>query len=326
MVKLLKSILLKREAVLFDTPLFIVKGFVAVMLGYVLFSSNSLIGRDMISVLLGLMLTLEPVNVTGLKSGWEQFSASIIGGGVTALIVLAGGINLVTVPLAVAATLYITLRINWRRMSVIAVFTSIYMTQYIQLTSGGDPSMYLTLRLRLLALGSGILIAVAMNFLFSLIFYRSMLRKRTIFTIEKLVSSIDSLIRILTEGKESGFDALEKQIIALFSDIDYIIGGMMDMKRKKTKDGHTSSFILKLKELRNINHYILDIVMMAEEETPEVSILSELMQVRNLLESLDDYIGHKSEKGWFPSGYTGDSKNISRIYKSMEKISEFLKN
>jgi hypothetical protein len=324
MIKLLKSILLKREAVLFDTPLFIAKSFAAVMLGYVVFSTNPLIGKDMISVLLGLMLTLQPVNVTGLKSGWEQLSASIIGGGVTALIVLVGGINFITVPLAVAATLYITLRINWRSMSVIAVFTSIYMTQYIQLTAAGEASMYLTLRLRFLALGSGILIAVFINFLFSLIFYRAMLRKRTVFTIEKLVSSIDSFVAILTEGIETEFDVLEKQIIALFGDIDYIIGGMMDIKRKKTKDGRTASFILKMKELRNINHYILDLVMMAEDEKPDGTIQIDLIHVRKQLESLDDYIGHKSDTGWAPGVYDGDNRNIFRIYKSLEKISHLI--
>ncbi|MDX1359608.1 MAG: hypothetical protein R3232_12310 [Clostridia bacterium] len=278
----------------------------------------------MISVLLGLMLTLQPVNVTGLKSGWEQLSASIIGGGVTALIVLVGGINFITVPLAVAATLYITLRINWRSMSVIAVFTSIYMTQYIQLTAAGEASMYLTLRLRFLALGSGILIAVVINFLFSLIFYRSMLRKRTVFTIEKLVSSIDSFVEILTGGIETEFDDLEKQIIVLFGDIDYIIGGMMDMKRKKTKDGRTASFILKMKELRNINHYILDLVMMSEDEKPDDSIKADLILVREQLENLDDYIGHKSDTGWAPVVYEGDNNNIRRIYKSLSKISHLI--
>ena len=321
MIKLLKSILLKREAVLFDTPLFIAKSFAAVMLGYVVFSTNPLIGKDMISVLLGLMLTLQPVNVTGLKSGWDQLSASIIGGCVTALIVLVGGVNFITVPLAVAATLYITLRINWRSMSVIAVFTSIYMTQYIQLTAAGEASMYLTLRLRFLALGSGILIAVVMNFLFSLIFYRSMLRKRTVFTIEKMVSSLDSFGAILTEGIVTEFDALEKQIIVLFGDIDYIICGMMDMKRKRTKDGRTASFVMKMKELRNINHYILDLVMMAEDEKPDDSIQLELIHVREQLESLDDYIGRKSDTGWTPGVYDGDNNNVRRIYKSLEKIS-----
>jgi len=324
MIKFFKSLLLKREAVLFDTPLFIAKSFVAVMLGFLLFSNNSLLGRDMISLLLGLMLTLQPVNVSGLKSGWDQISASIIGGGVTALIVIIGGVNFITVPLAVAATLYITLRINWREMSVIAVFTSIYMTQFIQLTTGGELSMYLTLRLRLLSLGTGILIAIIVNFIFSLVFYRSMLKKRTVFTIEKLVHSITVFINDHKSRDKRGFENLEKQIIKLFSDIDYIVGGLMDLRRKKTKDGKTGSFIKKLRELRDINHFLLDLVMLAEKEPPDEATISELMKIVELLKSLDAFISNKEEGEWLPGTYKGNNKNISRIFTSLNNISDLL--
>lgn len=324
MIKYIKNILMKREAVLFDTPLFIVKSFIAVMLGYVLFSKNELLGRDMISLLLGLMLTLQPVNVSGLKSGWDQMSASIIGGGITALIVLIGGVNFVTVPLAVAATLYITLRINWREMSVIAVFTSIYMTQFIQITGAGDTSMYLTLRLRLISLGTGILIAVVMNFLFSLIFYRSMLRKRTVFVIEKIVQSISDFIATQNAADSSRYEVLEKQIIILFGDIDYIMGGLMDMKRKKTKDGKTGSFIKKLKELRDINHCLLDLVMLAEKDLPDKATFDDLSELRMHLEGLDIHISSKKESPWSPGEYTGVKKNISRMYAALKNISSLL--
>jgi len=324
MIKFIKNILMKREAVLFDTPLFIAKSFIAVMLGYVLFSKNELLGRDMISLLLGLMLTLQPINVSGLKSGWDQMSASIIGGGITALIVLIGGINFITVPLAVAATLYITLRINWREMSVIAVFTSIYMTQFIQMTGAGEPSMYLTLRLRLLSLGTGILIAVVMNFLFSLLFYRSMLRKRTVFVVEKIVQSISDFIAAENSVESDGYEALEKQIIILFGDIDYIVGGLMDMKKKKTKDGITGSFIKKLKELRDINHYLLDLVMLAEKEIPDKSMCDDLSELREHLEGLDIHISSKNEELWSPGEYTGNIKNISRMHTALKNISALL--
>ena len=320
MIKFIKDILIKREAVLFDTPLFIVKSFAAVMLGYVLFSSHPLLGKDMISVLLGLMLTLQPVNVTGLKSGWEQLSASIIGGGVTALIVLIGGVNLITVPLAVAATLYITLRINWRSMSVIAVFTSIYMTQYIQLTTQGEPSMYLTLRLRLLALGAGILTAVVLNFLFSFIFYRSMMRKRTVFTIEKLVSSLKTFKGLIGSDKKESFIELEKNTILLFGDIDYILGGLMDVRKKKTKDGKTAVFIKKLRELRDINHFVLDMVMLEREGSVYAAESGAIVDIIESLSELDDLVTARQASSWEAGEYRGIDKNITRIYKSMQNI------
>ena len=324
MIKFLKNILMKREAVLFDAPLFILKTFIAIMAGYALFNNHPLIGRDMISVLFGLILTLQPVNVSGLKSGWDQVSASLIGGVVTSIIVIIGGVNFITVPLAVALTLYITLRINWRRMSVIAVFTSIYMTQFIQLTAGGDPSMLLTFRLRLLALGSGVLIAIIVNFVFSLIFYKSMVKKRTIFTIEKIIESIIELNKVIKTEGGAGYSSLEKKIVGLFSDIDYIVSGLMDLKRKNTKGGRTKMFILKLRELRDINHFVLDMVMLAEEYGPEDNLVSELEFVASRLISLDEYIKSNKAGDWPTANYHGTNKNIIRINNSLNKISAVL--
>lgn len=324
MIKTIKNIIMKREAVLFDAPLFILKSFIAVMLGFVFFNKNPLLGRDMISLLLGLMLTLQPVNVSGLKCGLDQIIASVIGGGITALIVIIGGINFITVPLAVAATLYITLRINWRSMSVIAVFTSIYMTQFIQLTTAGEPSMYLTFRLRLLSLGTGILIAVIMNFLFSLVFYRSMMRKRTVFTIEKLIEIITEFTNIAESGNSQDFESLEKKIIVLFGDIDYIVGGLMDIKRKRTRDGEKDVFIRKLKELRDINHLLLDLVMQSENLRPEASVINEIKSIKENLQFLNTSISNKKLGDWKPSDFPTNNKNILRIQKSLKKISSLL--
>lgn len=325
MVKFFRRILMKREAVLFDAPLFILKSFIAVMLGFVLFNKNPLLGKDMISLLLGLMLTLQPVNVSGLKSGLDQIVASVIGGGITALIVIIGGVNFITVPLAVAATLYITLRINWRSMSVIAVFTSIYMTQFIQLTTTGEPSMYLTFRLRLLSLGTGILIAVIMNFIFSLVFYKTMMRKRTVFTIEKLIEIITDYINNSEKDNSRNSEILEKKIIGLFGDIDYIVSGLMDIRRKRTKDGETILFIKKLKELRDINHLLLDLVMQSEDNKPDASVINEISDIKENLELLNTAINSKTLLDWTPSDFPTTNKNISRIQNSLKNISLILK-
>lgn len=321
MIKFIKSLLLKREAVLFDTPLFIVKSFIAVMLGFVLFNNNSFLGKDMISLLLGLMLTLQPVNVSGLKSGWDQISASIIGGGITALIVVIGGINFITVPLAVAVTLYITLRINWRSMSVIAVFTSIYMTQFIQLTAVGEPSMYLTFRLRLFSMGTGILIAVLMNFIFSLVFYRTMIKKRTVFVIEQLVGIMKDFSMFCSDGKTADAEELKKRMVALFGDIDYVLGSISDIRRKKTKAGITGHFIEILGELRNINHFILDIAMDADDKEYTSGNIRNFKNVALELNSLNSIIQKKAEASWEPGEYNGTDRNVERIYGSMRKIS-----
>jgi len=152
MLKYLRKLVFSREAVLFDAPLFVLKTFIALFVGYVLFRNHSFISKGMISLMLGIVLTLEPVNISGLKNGFDQITASIIGGVITVIVVLIGGVNIITVPLAVTITLYVTLLIDWRKMSIMAVFTSFYLTQAILYTETGQPDVLETFKLRMLAL------------------------------------------------------------------------------------------------------------------------------------------------------------------------------
>ena len=149
--------MLKKEARLFDAKEFIIKTFLAVLIGYILGNSVEYLNKDMISLLFGMMLTLEPVNITGIRNGFEQIKASFIGAIVTGVIVSFLGINPLTTAISVACTVYVCILINWKQMSVVAVFTSIYMTQYVQIDSLGNPSQLLTLKLRLSALLTGVL-------------------------------------------------------------------------------------------------------------------------------------------------------------------------
>lgn len=184
--------------------------------------------------------------------------------------------------------------------------------------------MYLTFRLRLLSLGTGILIAVIMNFLFSLVFYRSMMRKRTVFTIEKLIEIITEFTNIAESGNSQDFESLEKKIIVLFGDIDYIVGGLMDIKRKRTRDGEKDVFIRKLKELRDINHLLLDLVMQSENLRPEASVINEIKSIKENLQFLNTSISNKKLGDWKPSDFPTNNKNILRIQKSLKKISSLL--
>ena len=77
------KLLLSREAKLFDSPLFIIKSFISILTGYLLLHNHYIIGKDMISLLFGIMITLEPVSISGFKSGFSQIEASIIGGSIT---------------------------------------------------------------------------------------------------------------------------------------------------------------------------------------------------------------------------------------------------
>ena len=290
---LLNRLKLNREAMLFDSPLYMLKAFLSVMTGYLLFSQHAIIGKDMISVLFGMMLSLEPVNISGIKSGLAQFEATILGGLVTAAIITLAGVNLITVPLAVMMTLYISILLDWRNISPVAFFTSIYMTQYIQFTTGGDPSMLLTLRLRLMALGAGVFVAIAFNFLFSLLFYRSMVRKRTIYLLEKQSAHLKSYISVL--GKDTSLDlsSLKGQVTGLFADIDFIANHISDLNKEKGGSRNLKEFIDSIGEIRLINHYFYDLLLETENQWDHFKGeafkegMTELSQVMDELSTLD---------------------------------------
>ena len=59
----------------------------------------------MISLLFGLMLTLEPVTLTGVRNGLNQIYASHLGALSTAIIIYCFGINIWTVAISMAFTL-----------------------------------------------------------------------------------------------------------------------------------------------------------------------------------------------------------------------------
>lgn len=241
----MKRFRLSRQALLFDSPLYIVKAFVSMLTAYMLFKNHGLIGRDMISVLFGMMLTLEPVAAAGLKSAWEQVAATLLGGVTAAVLVAVFGVNAVTAALAVSLTLFIALKINWRFVPPVAIFTAIYMTQYIQTDAAGAPSMLLTLRLRLVALTAGIVVAMVYNGLFSLFFYKGMLRKRTLYVTEALLEAI----ALYRDGSAA---ASKNRLTALFGDIDLV---------RSHTGARGASYAEVLGALRDMTHYILNEVM-----------------------------------------------------------------
>ena len=285
---ILDKIKLGRQATLFDSYLYVLKGFLSIFTGYILFHEHTILGKDMISLLFGMMLTLEPVNIIGIKSGLNQIKATILGGIVTAVLVSLFGINAITIPLGVALTMYISLKFNWRFVSPVAIFTAIYMTQYIQLDAMGEPSMWITLRLRVLALGAGIAIAILYNYLFSLAFHRSMLRKRLVYIVESLEMHLETY---LVEEATGDLKGLKGNITSLFSDIDLVISHLLDIRRKGSS---YEQYGVALSELRDFTHYFLDVIMYRMKHESGVADLQLLGQFRLLLIETQKVIENKN--------------------------------
>lgn len=267
MKKVFKLFLLNKEAYLYDARLYIIKSLIAVLVAYAIVQQLPLVHKDLISVLFGLMMTLEPVTITGIRSGFRQITATILGALVTAIIVYLFGINIWTVALSVSATLFLCLKINWREVSPVAIFTSIYMTNYVQYTASGEPSVILTFQLRILALGVGILIAVIFNFIFSLFFYKQMESKRIAHNLCNLSYQLKELKKGIEEGSVNPFKAVKERLPETFHGIDWLTSLVRDKDKEAkltkklfnhNKYKHNISYYNILIALRTITHLVYD--------------------------------------------------------------------
>ncbi len=308
-------LLLSREAKLFDSELFIFKVFVSILTGYVLFHNHSIIGKDMISVLFGIMLSLEPVSVSGFKSGLGQIEASIIGGSVSAIIIYFGGINYITVPLAVALTIYITLTMDFKNLSIIAIFTSIYMTQFVQLNQMNEISVWLTFRLRMMAVISGVIVAVSYNYIFSKLFYKKLAKKRTIYLFEKLISNFS---RFLDKNVE--IDLLKTSITDTFIDADLIRNNIIDLQKENKNSNVLKKYNETILRLRNINHYLMDIIL-----NDEIINGNDIENVINILKEQVKLLENSEKSFKYNENYESENKNVNKINIAIKSIAKNIK-
>lgn len=291
-----KTLGLGQEAYLFDSPLYLTKSLLAIATGYIIGRQFPIANLDMISVLLGVMYNLEPLNRLGIRSAISQVLASVIGAAATGVLVLAFGVNVFSVSVGMLLTLYVCLKINWRLVSPVAIFTSIYMTQYLQLNEAGLPSIWLTFRLRIMALSLGILIALFYNYIFSNLYYKKFAEKRLQYANEQVLSGLkytnQVFQRILPRGKRGYIQLFSQQM----NDLDLIYSNIESLKTEFTflKKENKLSELKMLQDIaelyRDINHLTYDLNFLLES-TPDVKLDKELElsleEVIVVLESID---------------------------------------
>ncbi len=270
MKQLMNVIGLKREALLLDSGLYILKAMIAISVGFFLGHAFSITRLDMISVLLGVMYNLEPINVSGIRGGMNQLLASTLGALCTGMLVYLMGYNVtfLTVALGIGLTLYIALKIDYRMVPPVAIFTSIYMTQLLQKNSLGNPSVFLTFRLRIASLGLGVLIALVFNFLFSVFYYRSIGKKRVEFV---KIQGLDGLK--ITRDILAGIPTIndyQSVMAGIFSDIEMVKANIEMMMNEKFVPFHRkekanlSTLYMIVKQIKTINHLAYDCIYVEE--------------------------------------------------------------
>lgn len=304
----MRRIKLKREAGLLDSKYFIIKAAIAVFVAYLISNNNPFLRKDTISVLFGMMLTLEPVNLTGILGGLRQLYATIIGAVFSSIIIYFIGINPVSVALAVAFSIYVCLKINYRKVSPVAIFTSIYMTQYIQLDALGNPSIFLTLSLRLGALVFGILIAVFINFIFSFIYYKKIWDKRVIFLLEEsninLNLILDDNILKVVNSLPNSFNNIE-WVYSMYRDM------LQEYKMLRRDTGEIDKYDNIFKSIRAIAHcnYDMGIYLLDKnerlDEYQKKYICKEIKNIEMIIASIngsklviEDFVGENKGRIW----------------------------
>jgi len=265
MKKVFNSVGLSYEAMLFDARLYIIKAILAIGTGYLLGMHFPITRVDMISVLLGVMYNLEPINVLGIKGGISQLLASTLGAACTGTLIMLFGINVFTIAFSMALTLYVALKLNWRMVSPVAIFTCIYMTQYVQKDVLGNPSIWLTFRLRIAALGLGILIAIIFNYIFSFFYYNKIANKRLEFAKNQLLLGLEYTLKELKNPREERNRMYITLFPSIFNDLD-LIHTNIELMAKEAKyffrnlEPEKLNAVRRiLQNFRDINHLTYDI-------------------------------------------------------------------
>jgi len=296
-MKLLNLILLDKEARLFDTKEFLIKTFMAVLLGSLVGRAVPYVAKDMISLLFGMLLTLEPVNRTGIRSGLKQVEATTIGALITGILLAVLGYSPWTAALSITATLYVSLLIDWRNFSVVAVFTAIYMNSYIQTDAAGHPSELRTYLLRMAALITGVLIAFFVNWLFSVFGYKHMLEKRVYHILDDLHHKMKDISEMIHKGSFEETKTIMRSFPGLFNNVDWIFATAADLEkdplvkraeRKKIKLEKIMKMTGLAREMTHINYDICYRVSKGDHHFSDTAYIDAYDQVIDNIETLMD--------------------------------------
>jgi len=343
MEQIKKLIGLRKEAVLLDSWLYILKSMLAIGTGYFFGRMFDVTRLDMISVLLGVMYNLEATNISAVKGGINQLLASFLGAVTTGTLVYLMGVNVFTIMLGMGLTLFIALKIDYRAVSPVAIFTSIYMTQFIQSDALGNPSILLTIRLRMLALGLGVLIAIIFNFIFSFLYYRKITRKRLEFIRLKLNHIMSLTLDYLTDGDMTSGMNYNEPFSHIFADIEGVVGSINALKKdpliplnvlEKKNLADTEEIVKRIKVIAHLAYdscYTKDTykTQLRGNEVSAFSVFADKFNALSFLQSDDERINYMVHKAVdienMETGAKRIFENMDLIYTEFNTILDYLK-
>jgi len=289
----LKYFGLRKEAFLLDSHLYILKAMVALAFAYAISSQLPIVGIDKVSVLLGVMYNLEAANVLGLKGGLNQLLASSLGAFVTGLLIVAMNyqVGILTIVFGMGLTMWIALKIDYRMVSPVAIFTSLYMNLLLQSNAAGQPSVATTFVIRLLALGFGIGVAIMFNALFSFVYYKNLAQRRLelvkIQTLKGLRHTLQSL-----QGPRKAQSNLDS-LVGLFNDIETVKAHLDSLSEERfwlsaSLKNHLPTIQALVLEFKNMLHLAYDLLYLQEYEHQLISP-DQLKSLQAIITSLEAF-------------------------------------
>jgi hypothetical protein len=287
----LKYFGLRKEAYLLDSHLYIIKAMVALAFAYLVSQRVPIVSIDKVSVLLGVMYNLEAANVLGLRGGFNQLLASSLGALVTGILIILLNyqVGVISIVFGMGLTMWIALKIDYRFVSPVAIFTSLYMNLLLQNNAAGDPSVFSTFVVRLLALGFGIGVAILFNALFSFVYYKNLALRRLEHVKVQTVKGLRRTLELM-QGPKNSTDNLAV-LGGLFNDIEVVKAHLDSLNQEKFWLSESIKKQLPIiqtlvLEFKNILHLAYDLLYLKELESSTLS--SDQLQILNqIVDSID---------------------------------------
>jgi hypothetical protein len=262
---------LRKEAVLLDSHLYIIKAMTALIFAYSFATRLPLVSLDLVSVLLGVMYNLEAANVLGLKGGLNQLLASTLGALVSGVVVVLFGyqIGAFSVALSMGLTMWVALKIDYRLVSPVAIFTSLYMNLLLQSNSLNQVSIGLTFAIRLAALSFGIGVALLFNFIFSFVYYQNLAFRRLELVKTLIVQALNGSLEHLTAARPTR-TALDS-LVSNFNDVDTTKRHVESLLHERftlsvQQRAHVETILASMVEYKNILHLIYDVLYLQQAQ------------------------------------------------------------
>jgi hypothetical protein len=143
------------------------------------------------------------------------------------------------------------------------------MTQLLQRNAQGVPSILQTFLVRIAALGLGVLIALSVNFLFSIIYYRKIGKKRLEFVKLQGVAGLKKSYEVLSQS--SGYPVSQSILAGVFNDIEMVKANLETMMKEnklpfnRNEKKNLDCLYEMVKRIKTIIHLAYDCIFINEE-------------------------------------------------------------